>query len=158
MTALLPVADVQRRARLVARHHLDGSAASVAAVVRDVVALHSTDPSTPYLASRARMKGFRTDHLADAIVTERSLWRLHAMRRTLFIVPSEEWPVFHGAASRDVARQERRRVEGWVGAEVGAGEASRLIRALEERVQEVLAEGREVRTQDLLRGVPELGR
>jgi hypothetical protein len=54
------VPDAERRARLVARHHLAGTAAGP---VQAVAALHSTDPITPYLAVRARVPGFVTADL-----------------------------------------------------------------------------------------------
>jgi hypothetical protein len=57
------VPDAERRARLVARHHLAGTAAGPVQAVRAVAALHSTDPITPYLAVRARVPGFVTADL-----------------------------------------------------------------------------------------------
>ena len=40
-----------RRARLVARQHLDGGAADPLRAADDVVVLHATDPATVYLLS-----------------------------------------------------------------------------------------------------------
>lgn len=146
----------ERRARLVARHHLAQSAPDALAVVRGVVALHSSDPITPYLAARARMRVFSTGDLDAALTEHRSLWRMHAMRRTLFVVPSDEGAMFAAAASRDIALRERKRVEGWIAPQIRAKSAARWLRALEARVLEVLADGVERRTQELSAAVPAL--
>ena len=75
--------DEDRRARLVARHHLARTASTVNDAVRDIVALHSSDPASPYLAGWARVDGFRSHDLDRELYEARTLWRLHAMRRTL---------------------------------------------------------------------------
>jgi hypothetical protein len=156
MTSTIPVPDAERRARLVARHHLGRTAARVTDAVQGVVALHSTDPATPFLGSWARVAGFTTAALDRALLEERSLWRLHAMRRTLFVVPAGEAPVFEAAASRDVARKERRRLEAWLAAEPGMARVAEFIADLERSVLAALADGGERRTQELTAAVPGL--
>lgn len=157
MSARIHVTDAERRARLVARHHLNKTAESVADAARDVVALHSTDPATPYLAARARTSAFSTNDLDRALLEDRSLWRLHAMRRTLFVVPSEEGSIFEAGASRQVAGNERKRLVGWLTAGMEARRIPAFLTDLESRVLEVLSDGVERRTQDLTAAVPELG-
>ncbi len=98
----------QRRARLVRRHLLDGSGRSTAEVARAVLALHATDPATVYLSTLARARTLTLEDVATAMYDERSLVRLLAMRRTLFVVPRETVPVVHHAASLDVAATLRR--------------------------------------------------
>jgi hypothetical protein len=156
MTSPIPVPDAKRRDRLVARHHLARTAARVTDAVQGVVALHSTDPATPFLGSWARVSGFATADLDRALLEERSLWRLHAMRRTLFVVPAGEAPVFEAAASRDVARPERRRLEAWLAAEPGVARVADFITDLERSVLAALADGVERRTQELTAAVPGL--
>ena len=78
------------------------------------------------------------------------------MRRTLFVVPSDEGAMFEAAASRDIAAKERKRVEGWVAPQIRAKSAARWLRELEDRVLEVLADGVERRTQELSAAVPGL--
>ena len=151
------IPDVERRARLVARHHLGRTAPDVLAAVRGVVALHSTDPVTPYLGLRARVSGFATGDLDRALLDERALWRLHAMRRTLFVVPTEGAAAFEAGASRDVARRERSRLEGWLAAEMDAARVPSFLAALEARVLEVLGDGSERGTGELTAAVPRLG-
>lgn len=146
----------ERRARLVARHHLDRSAVDALCAVHGVVALHSSDPLTPHLALRARVPNFRTEDLERALNDDRTLWRLHAMRRTLFVVSADEAEVFHAGAGRDVARRERRRLRGWLEAEMDPEAVTGWVDRLESRVLETLADGREMGTRELSAAIPEL--
>jgi hypothetical protein len=100
----------QRRARLVDRHLLDGSAGSALDAARSVVVLHATDPATVYLSVLARGQRLAVADVSAAMYRDRSLVRMLAMRRTLFVVPSELAPVLHHAASLDVAAMMRRRL------------------------------------------------
>lgn len=103
----------ERRARLVLRHRLDPRtrATDPADVARSLVALHSTDPATVYLSTRARARGFRVEQLEHALYDERSLVRMLGMRRTLWVVPRETADVVDAACTRAVAARERRRLE-----------------------------------------------
>lgn len=92
------------------------------AAVQGVVALHSSDPITPYLAVRSRMRGFVTTQLDLALYEARSLRRLHAMRRTLWVAAAEDVPTLDAAVGAKVAARERRRLEGWLAAEMPAEE------------------------------------
>jgi hypothetical protein len=155
-TTARQVTDAERRARLVARHHLARTATGPTEAVRAVVALHSSDPLTPYLAIRARVPRFVTADLDRALFEERSLCRLHAMRRTLFVVPRDEVAVFEAAAARDVARRERKRLEGWLAAEMEARSVPAFLENVERRVLEELADAAELSTRELGTRVPEL--
>jgi hypothetical protein len=156
MGAKARITHAQRRARLVARHHLRRTAGEVPEAVRAVVALHSSDPITPYLAAWARVPAFATGDLDRCLLESRELWRLHAMRRTLFVVPASEAPIFDAAAAREVARTERRKLEGWLKAEMDPRRVSAFLRELEARVLEALADGGEQRTEELSAQIPEL--
>ena len=100
----------QRRARLVGRHLLDGSGSSAAGAARAVVALHASDPASVYLSALARARDLSLDDVATEMYDDRSLVRLMAMRRTLFVVPLERAPVVHHAVSLDVAATIRKRL------------------------------------------------
>src|SRR2546430_15668190 len=102
----------QRRARLGRRHRLaPGTRASDPAdVARDLVALHGTDPSTVYLSAWARMTGGDVAAMERALYEDRTLIRLLAMRRTVFVIPVELAPAVLTASSRLVAAQERKRL------------------------------------------------
>lgn len=103
-----------RRGQLVARHHLSRSAGTVVEAVADLVALHSSDPLTPHLALWARCAGYRTTDLDAALVERRSLWRLHAMRRTLWVAPTTDVGMLHEAVGSTIAEKERARLLGWI--------------------------------------------
>jgi hypothetical protein len=100
----------ERRARLVTRHHLRGTATDPLEAARAVVVLHATDPATVYLSVLARCAGAALDDVATALYDERTLLRMLAMRRTLFVVPDELAATVHSAASLDVAAMMRRRL------------------------------------------------
>lgn len=97
-----------RRARLVARHHLDGSAADALQAATDVVVLHATDPATVYLSVLARCPDASIGDISRTMYDERRLVRMLAMRRTLFVVPDELAPVVHRAAGLGIAAQQRK--------------------------------------------------
>jgi len=95
----------ERRARLAVRHHLTASTkqTDLASVARSFVGLHATDPATVFLSAAARMKRPTIDGIEVEIYDEHAAVRLLAMRRTMFIVPSDLIPMVHAAASQAVA-------------------------------------------------------
>src|SRR5918992_852216 len=106
----------ERRARLVLRHRLAPAARAgdPLAVARSLVVLHSTDAVTVFLAILARSEGVSPADIERALYDDRTLVRVLAMRRTLWVVPRELLPVVHAAATVDVAARQRRRLEQWV--------------------------------------------
>ncbi|HET8812650.1 MAG TPA: winged helix DNA-binding domain-containing protein [Gaiella sp.] len=106
----------ERRARLARRHRLTPASRTqdVADAVRSVVAFHSSDPVTVFLSARARVRDFDARRLESALYDERTLVRMLAMRRTLFVVPRELVPVVDAGASQAVAANERRKLEKFV--------------------------------------------
>jgi hypothetical protein len=118
------IAVDERRSRLVRRHRLavDMRAASPLEVAESLVALHSTDPATVFLSTRARALAFRPESLEDALYEERTLVRMLGMRRTLWVVPRRLAPVVQAACTRTIAARERKRLEGLVAQADVAGE------------------------------------
>lgn len=103
----------QRRARLARRHLLSPPAAassSVADVTERLVALHATDPATPYLSLWARLPGVVRDDVDAALYRDRSVVKHLAMRRTLWVVRPADFPAVQAAASDRVAANESRRL------------------------------------------------
>ncbi|MEZ0339559.1 winged helix DNA-binding domain-containing protein [Mycobacterium sp. pV006] len=103
----------QRRARLARRHHLAGgvsAGASVETVTASLVGLHSTDPATPYMSLWARLPDFTVVDLDDALYERHSLVKQLAMRRTLWMVRTEDLSAVQVAASERVAANETRRL------------------------------------------------
>jgi hypothetical protein len=87
---------------------------------------------------------------------DRTVLRLLAMRRTLFLVPLADVPIVHAAASRRIAEIERRRTVGWL-TEAGIGpDPARMLEELEAIGLAAVRERDEVTTSDLRRLDPRL--
>lgn len=102
----------ERRRRLGVRHRLAGGTrdADVVAAAASVVALHGTDPGSTFLAAWARTDDIGVTEIERALYDDRTLVRLMAMRRTVFVVPTADVPAVLAGASDDVAREERRKL------------------------------------------------
>lgn len=107
-TDRVKITDAQRRHRLVAQHF--ARASTTEAVVSSLLALHATDPATVYLSVLARARSLGLPDIRDAMYERRSLVRLMAMRRTMFVVAHGDVPMIHAAASLGVARAMRARL------------------------------------------------
>ena len=105
------ISTAERRARLGRLHRLTGNsrASTVEEATRSIVALHATDPATVYLSLQARVRDVTVSGIERALYDDRTLLRMMAMRRTLFVVPVESAPVVQAAAGRAVAETQRRR-------------------------------------------------
>ena len=110
MRAVAPVGDLERRARLVSRHQLAGTSATPEQAAASVVVLHATDPATVYLSVLARSRVTDLAAISRALHDDRSLVRLLAMRRTLFVVPQSLVPVVHSGAALEIAASLRSRL------------------------------------------------
>ncbi|WP_068278522.1 winged helix DNA-binding domain-containing protein [Aldersonia kunmingensis] len=99
-----------RRARLVTRHHLAGTAANPVDAASGVAVLHATEPASVYLSILARCPSVSITDISRVLHDDRSLVRMMAMRRTLFVVPADEVPIVHHAAALDIAAQQRKRL------------------------------------------------
>jgi hypothetical protein len=151
--------DDARRARLVSRHRLDRTAADPLEAVAGVVALHSSDPVSPYLASWARVElPFEIGSLDDLLFDERSLWRLHAMRRTLFVVDARDGPMFQAAVGQRVAAREWARLKKMLSTDMTPEEIEPFLRSMVDEVGQILADGVPRRTTELADAVPGLRR
>ncbi|MEV2214549.1 winged helix DNA-binding domain-containing protein [Streptomyces sp. NPDC050997] len=101
----------ERRARLALRHRLAGAARAAAPeeVAAALVALHGTDPATVYLAVGARLADpARTvPETGRALYEDRALVRMHGMRHTVFVFPTDLTAVVHASTGLTVAARER---------------------------------------------------
>lgn len=136
----------ERRARLGRRHHLAREARSkdVVDVARSLVGLHSTDPATVFLAAGARLADPAVGAIEAALYDERSLLRMLAMRRTMWVVPDDLVPVVDAACSRAIAERERRKLVQLID-EIGVaadGDAERwLVRVEQDTLAALAARG-----------------
>jgi hypothetical protein len=92
-----------------------------------------------------------------ALYQDRSLIRMLAMRRTLFVVPTEEVPIFHAGASLAIARTERKRNES-LAAMLGIRHPAAWIRKAETATLMALEQRGEATAQELAADVPALQR
>ncbi|MBW3604407.1 MAG: winged helix DNA-binding domain-containing protein [Actinobacteria bacterium] len=155
MAARPRIDAAERRARLVQRHRLAGDASDAVTAVRDVLVLHSSDPATPHLMIRARVAGATTGDLETALTVDRTLWRLHAMRRTMFVVATDDAPAVLAGASSDIAAAARRRMLRWLAdAELDVA-AQPWLAEVEAEVLDALTDG-VLATTDVRACVPRL--
>lgn len=153
------ISTAERRARLALRHRLHPRqrAGAVADVVRDLVCLHATDPGSVYLSAWARTHDPSVAAVDDALYRQRSVVRMLAMRRTMFVVSVDEVPILHAAASGAVARRERKRNEDLV-AMLGVDDVAAWLREAETATLRALHELGEASAQELSAVVPALQR
>ncbi|AUG81108.1 hypothetical protein CFP65_6452 [Kitasatospora sp. MMS16-BH015] len=106
----LAIDDDQRRARLARRHLLGPAhrAGSPEQVAEAVLVLHASDPATVFLSTAARSADAHVADLERALYRDRTLLRMHGMRRTLFVLPEDLAPLVHSSTTRKVAEKERR--------------------------------------------------
>lgn len=138
------VAD--RRARLARRHRLIDKASDPRSVVDAMVVLHATDPATVYLSAVARLAEPSIEAVAAALYDDRTIVRILAMRRTLFVGLVEELPMIERSSTDAVAASERKRLEGFL-ADSGIDDpAGWLADAAAEVVEVMPADGAPART------------
>ena len=130
----------------------------VVQATRDIVALHTTDPTAPYLSLWARIADFRREMLEDALYEKRALIKLLCMRVTLHVVPSDEAPLFFQAYSEHRLRPETLRFGDLL---VQAGlcreeEVEAFLEGLQRRVLDVLTERGSSTVRQINQAVPEL--
>lgn len=149
----MPTISPEARQRaLVARHHLGRGAPGILEAVDDLIALHSSDPLTPHLALRARVGGYRPALLDDAVPHD--LWRLHAMRRTLWVAPSSTVGRLDAAVGQAVLLKERRALVGWVAAV--RADAEPWLDALTDAILSEVAVHPGIHTRQLHAAIPAL--
>jgi Winged helix DNA-binding domain len=147
----------ERRARLAVRHHVAPTerVESVVAVARGVVCLHASDPASVYLSAWARTVDSTLEAVDRALYDDRTLVRMLAMRRTMFVVPREDAPILHAAAALEVARRERKRNEE-LAAMLGVDDPRAWIEAAEAAALAALRRLGEATAQELSGEVPAL--
>ncbi len=81
------------------KHHLTErvEGGDVVRVVDDLVGLHSTNPTTPYISLFIRMRGFRREDLDREMYERRSLAKVRCMRGTVHVLSRELFPIAYQA-------------------------------------------------------------
>jgi hypothetical protein len=99
----------ERRARLALRHRLAPQTRTddVLAIARSMVVLHATDPATVFLSAAARSVAAGPEAVEKALYDDRTLLRMLAMRRTMFVAPTELVPVLQASTANGLAVKQR---------------------------------------------------
>jgi hypothetical protein len=122
-----------------------------------MVGLHSSDPATVYLSARARIPGFKPDDLEAALYDDRSVVRILAMRRTMFVIPTDLAPLLHYSSAVALMAAERKRAVKMVEDAGIATDRTRWVERVSERTLEALHARGEALATELTKDVPELG-
>ncbi|MGE0141517.1 MAG: crosslink repair DNA glycosylase YcaQ family protein, partial [Ilumatobacteraceae bacterium] len=109
---MLRVTDRHRRARIGRRHGIAAGHRfeTVEAATSAMTALHATEPTTPHLSLHARVAQVTVNDVEASLYDERSLVRVMAMRRTLFVVTRDVLDAVISSAGQRVAETERKRL------------------------------------------------
>ncbi|HVF14566.1 MAG TPA: winged helix DNA-binding domain-containing protein [Acidimicrobiales bacterium] len=145
----------ERRARVARRHHLAAGSRSddVLEIVRDVVALHSTDPASVFLSVMARSDALDVADIERALYAERSVLRMLGMRRTMWVVPVEMAAVVHGACTRAIEVRERKRLVQFLAESGVTDEGETWLADVEEATMQALAGRGEASATEVARDV-----
>ena len=148
----------ERRNRLGRRHHLapEAPAADVTSLAERLVGLHASDPATPFLTARARVPAFTASDLELALYEQNALRKHLAMRRTLFVFPTDLLPVVQSACTEAVLAGERKRLVRDVERAGIARDGARWLARAERATLNALAERGEATGAQLSRAVPEI--
>jgi len=131
--------------------------ADVVQITRDVVALHATDPTAPYLSLWARTCNFQRQTLEDVLYSRRELSRIHCMRTTLHVVPSADVPYFFQAYADHRTQVERDDAALLVLAGLcHQDEAGKRLKKLHHQVMSVLTRKGSCTVRKISQAVPDL--
>ena len=123
------------------RHRLapGALAGGILEATESLIALHATDPATVFLAARARTRDPDLAAMQAALYDERTVLRMLAMRRTVFVVSRASLPVVRAASTDAVAAQQRRRFVGLLEQAGIAEDGAAWVREVEDATVAALA-------------------
>jgi len=143
----------ERRARLVRRHGLVGPHASIPDLAGTLVGLHSSDPTSVFLAIACRHVVESPRDVEAALYEDRTIVRHLGMRRTLFTQHVDLLDAVQSGYTDFVLTKERRRAAGWFEDSGLTVDGERLIDDLSRRTFEHLVAGGPMTTRVLTRRV-----
>ncbi|HEV7720932.1 MAG TPA: winged helix DNA-binding domain-containing protein [Iamia sp.] len=148
--------DAERRARLGRRHALAASAAGVETAAEAVVALHASDPISVHLSAWART-GAGTATVEGALYDDRTLVRLHAVRRTLWVVPRALEPAMRVGGARPLVAPARTKLVAALAERGEVTDPETWLARVGDAVVAAVTDAGEASAVQLGRAVPELG-
>ncbi|MDL4821577.1 winged helix DNA-binding domain-containing protein [Actinomadura opuntiae] len=152
------ISVAERRARLMRRHRLapSGRTDDVTEIARSLVVLHATDPATVFLSVAARSVTAGPSDVERALYDDRTLLRMLAMRRTMFVAPVELVPALQASTANALAAKQRRRYGTLIERGSDIENVAEWIREVEDATHRVLLERGEATGAQLSAAVPEL--
>jgi hypothetical protein len=144
----------ERRARLGVRHLLSTPGVTPEQAAESVVALHATDPATVFLSVYARSPKTTVPLIEDALYEDRTLVRLLAMRRTMFVVPVHLAPAVQASCVRAVGERSRRTYQKMI-TDAGHGDG-RWLAEIEDAAAEAVARRGEATAAEVSTDEPRL--
>ncbi|MEV8146998.1 winged helix DNA-binding domain-containing protein [Arthrobacter sp. NPDC080073] len=152
------ITDIERRSRLARRHAISPQhrVADAEAAIEAMLALHATEPATPYLSTFARTEQSTPQTLEDAQVSSRTVVKQLAMRRTVFLFNTSRLPQVLGGPSARVARQESTKLRKDIEAAAIAEDGQIWMDTARSAVLNALKDHREASAQELREQLPEL--
>jgi hypothetical protein len=84
------------------KHHLTKRSKldNIIQITRDLLGLHTTIATTPYLTLHSRTNNFLKKHLDDEVHTNRNLVKVRFVRKTMHLVLRDMLPIAHAAMKR----------------------------------------------------------
>jgi hypothetical protein len=149
----------ERRTRLGRRHRLaaERKADDPVQAAASVVGLHGTDAASVFLSAWSRMENGDVAVVERALYENRTLLRVLAMRRTMFVAPVDAAVCMLAACSLDIAAAERRRLLGMVeAAGLGDNDPEGWLAASEAAAVEALERHGEATAPELAGDDPQL--
>jgi uncharacterized protein YcaQ len=86
------------------KQHLtdDSQSNEITQIVKDLIGLHATVPTTPYVSLLTRTRNFQKTFLEEELYIKKSLGKIRCMRKTVHILPKEMIPVAFSATRKSV--------------------------------------------------------
>ena len=148
----------ERRARLGRRHFLaaEARAKSVPDAAGGMVGLHASDPSSVFLAARARVRDVTVELIEKALYEDRSILRILGMRRTMFAAPIELARLIQAGAATRLIAGERKRLAGFLAEGGVTDEPVGWLKEVEDATFNALVSDGSAFAQELTKRIPAL--
>ncbi|HEX7135819.1 MAG TPA: winged helix DNA-binding domain-containing protein [Iamia sp.] len=147
----------ERRARLGRRHALAAPVATAEAAAEAVVVLHASDPISVHLSARARTGAAGRADVERALYEDRTLVRLHTVRRTLWVAPATLEPALRVAGAGPLVARARADLRKALVARGDLADPDGWVDEVASAVVAALEDAGEASAVQLGRAVPELG-